>query len=184
MSEEIEIDDVRGAARTTAAALGSLMARIGTLHVITGAQAVGSLVAGLAALGRSATRTAEGARVRETLSATRVAANGESLWSTLGMDSTWSSLPPSPVLEDLRNDLALLLAHDLDAVLADADLVAASDHIGALREPEPFECIDLAVGLWAYAREVVAVVDDLVAAADTPRVRTPDPTDLGGPVLR
>jgi hypothetical protein len=88
------------------------------------------------------------------------------------------------VLEDLRNDLALLLAHDLDSVLSDVDLVEPAEHIGPLREPERSECIDLVVGLWAYSRELVGVVDDLVDRADVARVRQPDPSDLGGPLLR
>jgi hypothetical protein len=184
VSAPAELRDLTGERRTTAAALGSLMARINTLHMISGAQALGSLVAGLAALGREATRTAEGGRVREALMATRVAVNGEALWSTLGMDAAWSSLPPTPVLEDLRNDLALLLAHDLDSVLSDVDLVEPAEHIGPLREPERSECIDLVVGLWAYSRELVGVVDDLVDRADVARVRQPDPSDLGGPLLR
>ncbi len=180
----IELDDVGGSRRDTSAALGSLIARINTLHVVSGAQAVGSLVAGLAALGRAASRTAEGARVRESLTATRVGVNGEALWSTLGVDAAWSSIPPSPVLEDLRNDLALLLANDLEAVLAEVDLVQPGDHIGPLREPQACDCVDLVVGLWAYSRELVAVVDEIVAHAASPRVRQPHPNDLGGPVLR
>lgn len=183
-SAEVLLDDPSGDRRTTRAALGSLMARINTLHVVSGAHAVGSLVAGLAVLGREVSRTAEGARVREALTATRIGANGEALWSTLGMDTASSALPPTPVLEDLRNDLALLLATDLESALDELDLVDPGEQIGVLREPEPNECIDLVIGLWAYSREILAVVDDLVAGATIARVRPPDPSDLGGPVLR
>lgn len=183
-SGSMELGDVAGIRRDTAAALGSLMARINTLHLISGAQAVGSMVAGLAALGRSVALTAEGARVRESLTATRLGANGETLWSTLGVDAAWSAIPPSPIIEDLRNDLALLLANDLEAVLAEVDRVEPSDHIGPLREPESCDCIDLVLGLWAWSRELVGVVDEIVAHAGAPRIREPHPSDLGGPVLR
>lgn len=181
---DMELRDVRGGLRTTSTALGSLLARITTLHVVTGAQALGSLISGLASLGREAARTAEGARVREALQHSRVAANGDALWSSLGTDAAWSSFPPSPVLEDLRNDVALLLAHDLEAVLTDLALVDPGEQIGPLREPQPAECLDLMVGLWAYATEIVAIVEDLAGQGSTRHVRLPDPVDLGGPVLR
>ena len=179
----VELDDA-GDGRTAAALLGSLIARLQTLQLVSGAQTLGSLVAGLARLGQEAARTAEGARVREALQSTRIAANGTVLWSTLGMDDAWSRFPPSPVLEDMRNDLALLLAVDLEPVIAEVDMIDPAIHVGPLREPARIECLDLIVGMWAYASEIVAVVDALTATAAVPEVRAPPPGDRDGPVLR
>ncbi len=180
----VEITAPSAESRDVDALLSSLLARLRTLGVISGTQALGSIVAGLGQLGQEASRTAEGARLREALQRTRVAANGEALWSRLGMDAAWSAFPPSPVMEELRNDLALLLANDLDAALADVDLIRPADGFGPLREPEPIECVDLVVGMWAYSREVVAAVDAITAAASIPETRPPINGDASGPVLR
>lgn len=180
----IALGDV-DAPRTTVSAVGSLLARLATLHAVSGAQAVGSIVAGLAALGReAATTTADGARIRDALLTGRVAANGEALWARLGTADALAASPPTPVLDDLRNDLALLLAHDLDAVLADLDLVDPAEHVGPLVEPHPTDCVDLVVGLWAYSTEVVAMVDALTTHAEPDDVRPPAPDFTGGPMLR
>lgn len=179
----VELDDA-GEGRTTGALLGSLVARLQTLQLISGAQTIGSLVAGLARLGQDAARTAEGARVREALESTRIAANGATLWSTLGMDAAWSRFPPSPVLEDMRNDLALLLAVDLEPVIAEVDVIDPAIHVGPLREAAPIECLDLIVGMWAYSSEIVAVVEALTATAAVPEVRAPPVDGSDGPVLR
>lgn len=181
---EIALIDDHGP-RTTADLVGSLLARVATLHAVTGAQAVGSLVAGLGALGRrSAETTADGARLRETLRASRVAANGDDLWSRLGTGAALAASPPSPILADLRNDLALLLAHDLDAALADLDLIEPAEHIGALAEPEPIDCVDLVVGLWAYSSEIVSAVQALTDHADGADVGAPADDLTTGPMLR
>lgn len=180
----VEFDDTSGAQRTTATLLQALVARLQTLQVVTGTQALGSLVAGLAQLGQQAAATAEGARVRAALSQTRVGANGQALWSSLGMEAAWSAFPPAPVLEDVRNDLALLLATDLAAVLAELDAVDASQSIGPLREPQPIDCLDLVVGMWAYAREIVGAIDTLVAPVAIVEVQAPTGGDQSGPVLR
>ncbi len=97
--------------------------------------------------------TAEGARVREAVLATRIASNGDALWARLGMHAAWSVFSPTPVLEDVRNDLALLLADDLSAALADIDSVDPAERIGPLRVPEPIECVDVIIGMWAYSRD-------------------------------
>lgn len=179
------LDDV-GGARSTSDLVGSLLARAATLGVVTGGQALASLVAGLAALGReAATTTSDGARLREALLESRIAANGEALWARLGTGDALAAAPPSPILEDLRNDVALLLAHDLDAVLADIDMIEPSEHIGPLAEPDRADCVHLIIGLWAYASEIVAVVDALTIHAEPGAVRAPAPSlDHDGPVLR
>lgn len=182
--DSITLRDSGPVPRTTSSALSSLLARLNTLHVISGTHALGSLVAGLASLGREASATAEGALVREALLSTRIGSNGEALWSVLGMDDASSIFPPSPVLDDLRNDLSLLVAHDLDAALVDIDLIEPAESLGPLREPSRVECIDLVVGMWAYSTEITGIINEVVAATAVDRVRAPDPSDLSGPVLR
>src|SRR5262249_33476768 len=107
------IDEPDSSGRTTATLLASLAAPPGVLMVTTGADVIGSITAGLVKLGRDATETAEGARLRQALLAGRAGANGETLWRVLRIDDL-ALRPPTGVLEQLRNDLALLLADDLD----------------------------------------------------------------------
>ena len=156
------IDDAAESGRSTATLLASLAARIGTLHVISGATAVGSITAGLAALGREVARTAEGRRMRAAIEAGRVGANGEAIWDTLRIGSWASSLPPSPVLDQLRNDLALLLADDVQEML---DLMPIPPEMagerGAGDEP-PAEFADFLLGWWAFSIEAVRAIELVV----------------------
>ena len=82
------IDESEGPGRTTATLVASLTARVAALRVISGADAIGSLTAGFAALGREVSRTAEGMRLRRGLEAGRAGNNGNALWSALRMN-TW-----------------------------------------------------------------------------------------------
>ena len=68
----------------------------------------------------------------------------------------------SPVLDQLRNDVALLLADDLEVAL---DLVPIPGELRGLREDdrEPATFVDFMVGLWAFSRELVSTVDELAA---------------------
>lgn len=111
------VDDDEQAGRTTASLAGSLATRLLTLHYTSGVSVVGSIIAGLAALGREAGRTVEGARIKEALEQGRGAANGEAVWSAMKIGDWAAGLPPSPILDHVRNDLALLLAEDLDKAL-------------------------------------------------------------------
>jgi hypothetical protein len=146
--------------RTTATLVASLAARLGTLHLVSGADAVGSLVAGFCALGREVSRTAEGARVRRALESGRVGANGAEIWSALLIERWVSSVPPSPVLDQLRNDAALLLADDLVETLELMPI--PSEPAGPAAEGlDEWTFGDLGVGLWAFSRELVATVEAL-----------------------
>jgi len=119
MTARLRLVDAPGeAGRTTATLLASLAARLGALYLVSGADAVGSLAAGFAALGRRVGATAEGARLRAALEQGRVGANGDILWTTLGIETWVSSLPPSPVLDQLRNDIALVIVDDPEETLA------------------------------------------------------------------
>lgn len=154
---------------------------------MSGSEAVGSLIAGYAALGREAARTAQGSRLAAALRAGRPAANGEAVWSALGID-LMAQMPPSPVLDHLRNDLALLMADDLDAALREPPGGKRPEQPpGASEETAPVDDVDYLVGMWAFSRELVAAVEALAAAT----TRSGEVVDHGdrqhppeGPLLR
>ena len=168
------VDASDDAARTTASLVASLSARLATLHFITGATAIGSLTAGFAALGREVAGTAEGARLREAIERGRAGANGDLLWSTLIIGPWASGHAPSPILDQLRNDVALLLADDLAEVLAQPPMpnpaAGAQGTARADAEAQPVEFADYLLGMWAYAREVVRSVEALAAPTQASRV--------------
>jgi hypothetical protein len=169
--------------RTTATLVASLAARLGTLHLVSGADAVGSLVAGFCALGREVSRTAEGARVRQALESGRVGANGAEIWRALLLERWISSVPPSPVLDQLRNDVALLLADDLVETLELMPI--PSEPAGTAAQPlGDWTFAELALGLWAFSREVVAAVEALAEptlppAGEVHRGSSPDEPPAG-----
>jgi hypothetical protein len=183
------IDEADRSGRTTATMLASLSGRLAVLPAISGADAVGSLIAGFAELGRQTARTAEGAELRRALASGRAGSNGERVWSALLVDRWTASLPPSPVLDHLRNDLALLLAADLDEVLELPP--APAEPTGSTTAPEPAAttAIDVMVGLWTFGHELVAAVDALAGPTraqpgrvEVTDLRRPPPTD--GVLLR
>jgi hypothetical protein len=173
-----------GAPRTTETLLASLIVRVRTLGLLTGAQAVGSLVGGVAAVGHEVSRGAEGGRIRRVLEQTRAGVNAETLWSALELGHLASLVPPTPVLEDLRNDIALLLADDLVQAVAELDESSLESGIGLVREPQPFDVLDFLVGLWALG----GFVADTIALLAAPSIPVEDATDTSdatdGPVLR
>lgn len=170
------VDAPGEAGRTTATLLASLAARLGALHLVSGADAVGSIAAGLAQLGRGVGETAEGARLRQALEQGRVGANGDAVWSALAVDRWVSSLPPTPVLDQLRNDLALVLADDLAETL---ELMPIPGEAAGERAepPAPSEFVDLLLGLWAFSRELVVGVEALAE----PTLPPPDELRTGPP---
>ncbi|MBX6320841.1 MAG: hypothetical protein IRY94_03350 [Rhodospirillaceae bacterium] len=155
--------------RTTASLIASLATRLITLHYTSGVSVIGSLLAGFAAAGREVARTAEGARLREALLALPAARNGEALWSALRIGDWASALPPSPVLDHVRNDLALLLAADLEETLATTPIPPETASRPRRVETAPVTFIDCTLGLWAHAREIVGAIETLAAQAPAPR---------------
>ena len=188
MTVRLRLVDAPGeAGRTTATLLASLAARLGALHLVSGADAVGSLAAGLAAVGRRVGETAEGARLRAALEQGRVGANGDTHWTTLGIERWLSSLPPSPVLDQLRNDVALVLADDLEETLALMPI--PGEPAGERAEPPTHvEFVDLVLGLWAFSRELVVAVEALAEPTLPPpdelRAGAEPPPPPSGEVLR
>jgi hypothetical protein len=157
------IDDAEEAGRSTATLLASLAARLSVLHYVTGATAVGSLVSGYVALGRAASATADGARLRRALEASRAAPNGQTLWSALKICDWLAGLPPSPLLDQLRNDLALLLAGDLDETVSLLPIPCPPQGDRGTVETPPPTAIDCIVGLWAFSRETTIAIEALAA---------------------
>src|SRR5262245_41880606 len=102
------IDRSEGPQRTTATLVASLAARLASLYFVTGADALGSITAGFCALGREVSRTVEGMRMREAIEKSQAASNGDALWNTMRIGEWASTMPASPILDQLRNDLALL----------------------------------------------------------------------------
>jgi hypothetical protein len=149
--------------RTTVTLLASLAARLATLTATSGSDAVGSMTAGYAALGRVASRTAEGARLRDAIERSRAGANGEAIWRELKMDTWASSLPPAAVLDQLTNDLALLAADDLEDALVLP--LAPAEPYGADEAPRPerAEFADYLLGMWLFGRSVASAIEGLLA---------------------
>lgn len=165
-SSDVRLLDAADESRTTATLIASLTARLAALQVTTGSVAVGSLVAGFCALGRDVARTTDGARLRQALERSRVGANGAAIWRSLRLDTWVTSVPPSPVLDQLRNDTGLLLADDLAETLA--LLPIPGQPAGAIGGEDPWgerkaTFIDLMLGMWAYGREMTAIVEGLAA---------------------
>ncbi len=182
------VDEPERSGRTTATLLASLRTRLAILNLASGADVVGSLVAGYAALGREVSATTEGRRMRDALAAGRAGANGDALWASLLIDRWSSSLPASPVLQHLRNDLALLLVDDLDETLELPPLAPEPVGEGAGPVDEPSTSLDFMVGIWTFSRELAAAVEALAEPTLPPagrveRGRTPPPA-LEPPVLR
>jgi hypothetical protein len=171
------VDEADRSGRTTATLLASLTARLATLSLISGADAVGALISGYAALGRQTARTADGQRLRAALLAGRPGANGDLLWAALLIDRWSSSMPPSPVLDHLRNDFALLLVDDLQATLELPPLPAEQVGGGGGPALEPSTAVDFIVGMWAFSKEVVAGVEALAA----PTMPSPGEVQPGPP---
>jgi hypothetical protein len=162
------IDQADGPGRTTATLVASLAARLAVLHFATGADAVGSLVAGFAVLGREVGRTAEGNRLRQAIAAGRPGQNGQALWKALRISEWASPISPSPLLDQLRNDLALLLAEDLEATLEVMPIPGQTVGVSRAANTEPVSFIDCLLGLWAFSRELVRAVEVLAAPTIIP----------------
>jgi hypothetical protein len=89
------------------------------------------------------------------------------------------------VLDQLRNDLALLLADDLDVTLP---LLPIPGETAAVEPVEqPLTVADYLVGLWAFAREVVWTVERVADATLPAAGAVSDPDveiERDGPLLR
>ncbi|HEX2093433.1 MAG TPA: hypothetical protein VHG28_13595 [Longimicrobiaceae bacterium] len=187
-ADRLRLVDAPDESRTTTTLVASLAGRLGVLPLVSGAMAVGSLVSGFAALGRQVGRTVEGAQLRRALEAGRPGVNGPVLWRALRLDELAASAAPSPVLDQLRNDLALLLAGDLDETLALMPIPpqpAGASVPDAGPRPEFLDCM---LGMWAFGRELAWAVEALAAPTLDPagavETGAPPAREAPGPVLR
>ncbi len=177
----VALSDGPDGERTAAALLGALAGRLALLRLMSGADALGSVLAGYAAVGRQAAQTADGARLRRALTRGRAAANGKALWAALGLDEL-AQRAPSPVLQDLRNDVALLLADDLEAELRGPIRPRRG---AAPPETAPVEVVDYLVGMWACSAETVRVIDAIAGLTPSHEaVVAAPPSEPDGPLLR
>jgi len=188
VTPRVRLADAPDEGRTTATLVASLAARLATLHVISGSTAIASLVQGFAALGREVSRSAEGARLRQALERGRAGMNGDALWTALRLGDWTAGVPPSPVLDQLRNDLALLLAGDLEDTLALLPIPGQPAGAGGAADDGAATFLDCTLGLWAFSRELVHAVEAL-AAPTLPDagevVASPEPAaEATGPLLR
>ncbi len=175
--------------RTTVTLLAALAARLAALAAVSGSDAIGSLTAGYAELGRRAAATAEGARMLAAIRASRAGDNGEALWRELGIDRWASSLPPADVLAQFLGDVALLAADDLPQALALPRAPAEPHGPGDAPRPGPVEFPDYLLGMWSFARSVTLAVEALVGdeVAGQPAVvpsGAPPSNHRTGPLLR
>jgi hypothetical protein len=159
----VRLADLPDETRSTTTLVASLGARISMLTLISGSSAVGSLMAGFAALGRRVSRTAEGARMRRALEAGRAGHNVAALWKALRIDHWASGVAPTPVLDHLRNDLAILLAGDLDETLALLPVPGHPAGAGAEADDDSVSPLDCLVGMWFYSTEMVRGIEALAA---------------------
>lgn len=157
------IDSADEPGRTTATILASLAARLAVLHLISGADALGSLIAGFGALGRDIGQTAKGARLRQAIEAGRAGTNGAIVWDELKIGDWVSSMPPSPVLDQLHNDLALILVDDLETALKLIPVPNPMVGERGVQDIKPVEFMDYLLGLWAFSAEFVRAVEMLAA---------------------
>lgn len=186
MTARVVLEDVPAQpARTTGTLLASLSGRLAAVHAVSGADAIGSLVAGLAALGREVARSADGARLRRALELGRAGANGDFVWERLGIARMAAGAPLTPVLDQLRNDVALLFAPDVEEALERAPTPELTGPGDAHTAP-PAEFLDFALGLHAFSRELAqaleaAAAPTLAPAGAVERGPAPEPD---GPLLQ
>lgn len=181
-------DPAGGPGRSTATLLASLQSRLAALHLCSGADAIASLTAGFAKLGREVSQTAEGARLRKALETSRVGANGRSIWKKMRLTELTCGIYPAPVLDQLRNDLALLLADDAEEMLASLPIPGEMVGFEGMGETPDVDFLDVALGLWAFSREFVRSVEAVASATLPPRgdftAETGNDNGVEGSILR
>lgn len=178
------IDASDEAGRTTASLFSSLAGRMVALHYTSGVSVIGSTLAGLAEAGREISKTSDGARMRRAIAASVAKNNGELIWKALRISSWSEGIPATPVLDHVRNDLALLLAHDLTDTLENVPAPQESRMNTVSRELVDINFLDTVMGLWIYSREVVSSIEALQATAAAAERIEPGDALHNGSILR
>lgn len=162
-------DTAKGPGRSTATLLASLQSRLMVLHQCSGADAIASLTAGFAELGRQVSGTAEGGRLRKALEASRAAANGRSIWTKMRLVQWTGGIYPTPLLDQLRNDLALLLAEDVEETLDALPIPGEMVGVEGMGEAPDVEFLDVLLGLWAFSRELTRSIEAVASPLLAPK---------------
>ena len=95
------------------------------------------------------------------------ASHGRVTWQNPGLACCGESITKQlsvvvrPVLDHLRNDMALLLATNRHETLALLPIPGEPAGTSAPAEEPPSEFLDCIVGMWEYSREMVAAVEAL-----------------------
>ena len=107
------------------------------------------------------------------IEAGRPGMSGERLWSALRIGEWAGSMPPSPVLDQLHNDLALLLAADLEDALELPPLPSEPNGPSAEAQvsADGASFAHCALGMWAFGRELAAAVEAVAAPTLPPANR-------------
>jgi hypothetical protein len=104
------------------------------------------------------------------------------------MNAWLAGMPASPVLDQLRNDVALLLASDLADVLTVLPIPSTNSPGRIEDEKEPYTFLDCVLGLWAFSSELVRSVEALAAATASKQGEFVSSNgasaDANGPLLR
>ena len=79
-----------------------------------------------------------------------------------------AGLPATPILEHVRNDLALLLAEDLAEALAQPPAPRALGSRDAAGPPGNANFLDTMLGLWVHAREITRSIESVGRLAAEP----------------
>ena len=158
-------DKPTGPGRSTASLIGSLQSRLAAVHLCSGADVIASITSGMAKLGRETSATADGARLRKALAATRAGANGNSVWTKMRLSQWMSGIYPTPVLDQLRNDLALLLADDVEETLTALPIPGEMVGFEAMNDLPDVEFLDVVLGMWSFSRELVASIETVAASS-------------------
>lgn len=178
------IDPPDEAGRTTASLFASLASRLIALHYTSGVSIIGSTMAGLAEAGREISGTAEGARIRRAIENSVIRENGEQLWRALRIASWTEGMPAAPVLDHIRNDLALLLADDLAETIDNVPAPGETALNTSSTLPPEINFMDTLMGLWVHSREIMRSIEALAETVSTPEpIQQGDPVHKG-PILR
>jgi hypothetical protein len=144
-------------------------------------------MSGFGALGRRVGQTAAGGRLRRALEAGRVGSNVTALWKALRIDTWAAGVAPSPVIDHLRNDLALLLSADLEETLALLPIPGRPAGTAAEADDDPVTPIDCLVGMWFYSTEMARAIEALAAPTLPPAdeiIPAREPKDQSVSLLR
>jgi hypothetical protein len=107
------------------------------------------------------------------------------LWSALHIGEWASNALPTPVLDQLRNDVAVLLVDDLEPTLETMPIPCPPSPHGP-PEPAKVNFADYLLGMWAFSVELVRSIESLAASTLSASGAFTEPAgaEQAGPLLR